>query len=184
MPENPRETLPRTPERHAVRADQPASIHLFEGFRIDGSYAYLNTKVISVSPVTLPATDPYHPAPPVEAGDPLVLSPRNKFTVTATYTLPLDESIGQLSLGATFTHSGGQVSNYSYKFPMLNNGVDIGRHPSYDLLNLNLNWNSVAGSPVDLAVFVTTVTKESIIPEYRGSFPARASRPHTSTNRA
>jgi len=32
--------------------------------------------------------------------------------------------------------------------------------PATNLLNLNFNWNSIGGSPVDLAVFATNVTDE------------------------
>ena len=43
----------------------------------------------------------------------------------------------------------------------INNGATpLGVIPAYDLINLNLNWDSVAGSPVDLALFATNVTKE------------------------
>jgi len=146
------------------------SISPFQGFRIEGSYAYLNTRVLSVATVTLPVDDPFQPSPPVEAGDPLVLSPKNKFTITASYTLPLDEALGRLSVGATLTHSDSQVSNYSYKFPALTNGVDIGRLPGYDLLNLNMNWLSVAGSPVDFSLFVTNLTKEKFFTRIPGIY--------------
>jgi outer membrane receptor protein involved in Fe transport len=32
--------------------------------------------------------------------------------------------------------------------------------PSLDLLNLNLNWNSIAGSPVDVSLFAVNVTNK------------------------
>jgi iron complex outermembrane receptor protein len=37
-------------------------------------------------------------------------------------------------------------------------GKDYGYVPSTDLLNLNLNWNAIAGGPVDVALFATNVT--------------------------
>ena len=101
----------------------------------------------------------------IAPGAPLVLSPRNKFTVTGTYTLPLAESIGRISFAATFTHSDKQISTYDYYGTLgaparTAFGADFGTLAPRDLLNLNLSWNGVGGLPVDLAVFVTNVTDE------------------------
>ena len=40
----------------------------------------------------------------------------------------------------------------------------------YDLLNLNLNWNSVAGGPLDFALFATNVTNEKYLAIVGGSY--------------
>ena len=45
-------------------------------------------------------------------GDPLALSPKHKLAVGATYTLPLDESIGKLSIGGSVTYRTKMLSNY------------------------------------------------------------------------
>ena len=61
-----------------------------------------------------------------------------------------------MSLGATFTHTDRQLSNYSDRnVPAL---ASLGYLPSTDLLNLNFNWSSIAGKPIDLAFFATNVT--------------------------
>ena len=45
-------------------------------------------------------------------GDSLALSPKHKVTVSANYTLPLDESIGRITLGANYIYTGKQITNY------------------------------------------------------------------------
>ena len=41
-----------------------------------------------------------------------------------------------------------------------NDTTPFGFMPESSLVNLNLNWNAVLGSTVDLAAFVTNLTKE------------------------
>lgn len=78
--------------------------------------------------------------------------PKHRVSATATYTLPLDESIGRLSVGATYVYTASQVAVLSSPLGVL---------PESHLLNLNANWENVAGSPVDLAFFMTNVTNKA-----------------------
>jgi iron complex outermembrane receptor protein len=50
-------------------------------------------------------------------------------------------------------YSSSYLSQYSSRA-----GVD-----AFTLLNLNLNWENVAGSPVDLGLFATNVTKQEYV---------------------
>lgn len=137
-----------------IEAD--ASISPFAGLRLDASYAYLNTKLISITP---PTPIPVYYASlesSADVGQPLVLSPKNKFTVTGTYTLPLDESIGRVSLSATFTHTD---KNKAFSATLAPNNII----PAANLLNLNADWNSVLGQPIDLSFFMTNVTNQKLI---------------------
>jgi iron complex outermembrane receptor protein len=86
-------------------------------------------------------------------GSDLPLTPHNKYTIGASYKLPLDDSIGTITLSGTFTHQGTTLGNTT-SLPAYQ------RLPAQDNLNLNLNWNSVAGLPVDFSFFATNVTKE------------------------
>lgn len=45
---------------------------------------------------------------------PIKQSPKNRYSLTGTYTLPLDEKVGTVSLSATFTHTDKQRSTYTY----------------------------------------------------------------------
>lgn len=130
------------------------SVTLFDSLKLDAGYSYLNSKLQEVNVPSNPSTlyRPIEPArlPPV--GSDLPLTPHHRFTATATYTLPLDESIGELSIGATYVHTSSQLAGLLVS--------PYNEMPSSDLVNLNVNWNSVAGAPVDLAFFVTNLTKE------------------------
>jgi iron complex outermembrane recepter protein len=152
-----------------------ASLSPFQGLQIDMGYAYLDTKVREIA--TLAAQGPFTSFIPggARVDMPLTFVPKNKVTITGTYTLPLDESVGKISIGGTFTHVDAQQASYQAydcQFGTVGNlgtggcnrrgvlGYDIGRLPALNLVNLNINWTSVAGSPVDLAVFVTNLTKQ------------------------
>ncbi|MFT3965372.1 MAG: TonB-dependent receptor [Sphingobium sp.] len=128
-----------------------ASITPFTGFTLDVGYAHLDTKLKSI---TLPAPPVGFTAlttPP--PGGPLPLTPRNKYSITANYVLPLDESVGRIAFGATFTHQDGS-------FGSPNSAPQYQWLPPQNNLNLNLNWTGVMDSQVDLGLFVTNITKE------------------------
>jgi iron complex outermembrane receptor protein len=128
-----------------------ASARLFEGFKVDASYAYLNTKLVSIVPPPLPVF--YSQLIPVATvGGPLAQSPKNRVTLTATYTLPLDDSIGRISIGGTFTHTDANQVHTQFFAPTTY------KIKAIDQLNLNADWNSVGGMPVDLSFFMTNVT--------------------------
>jgi iron complex outermembrane receptor protein len=132
-----------------------ASVSPFNGLKLDVGYAYLNTKLISITPPPVPV---YYARLDASAtpGETLALTPENKVTVTGTYTLPLDESIGHVSLGATFTHADANRAIASTLAP--NNIV-----PAADLLNVNVDWQSAFGKPIDLSFFMTNVTNQKLI---------------------
>jgi iron complex outermembrane receptor protein len=135
-----------------------SSITPFKGFMLDGSYTYLNTRIQQLQSFPTPTGALYVLDGAQRVGDPLALSPKNKYTLTATYTLPLGDPIGKISLGATFTHTDSQLSNYSDRNSTFAVFQNLGNLPATDLLNLNLAWNSVWSKPFDLAFFVTNVT--------------------------
>jgi iron complex outermembrane recepter protein len=130
-----------------------ASARLFEGFKLDVSYAYLNTRLQSIVP---PVTPIFFSQliPVADAGGTLAQSPKNRITLTATYRLPLAESIGDISLGATFTHTD---ANKIHEQRFSPNFFAV---KAIDQLNLNVDWKSVAGSAIDLAFFMTNATNQ------------------------
>ena len=87
-------------------------------------------------------------------GSPLPYSPKHKLTLSANYTLPLDESIGEVSVGATYVYTSKQIVNVTSPFGTLK---------SSDLLNVNATWQDVVGQPIDLSFFMTNVTNEKTI---------------------
>jgi iron complex outermembrane receptor protein len=133
-----------------------------EGLRLGFNYAYLNATIRSIAPIT--TTDPnYTPATSATTpGSPLWLSPKNKYVVSADYTLPLSSRIGRVTFGASFIHTDEQLTTYDYQNPTVvaEFGGNLGTLPASNLLNLYLNWESIAGSPVDLSLFATNVTQD------------------------
>ncbi len=132
-----------------------ASISPFTGLKIDAGYAYLNAKLISI---TVPVPPVYYSilSPSAAAGDTLALSPKNKLTLTGTYTLPLDESIGRVSFSATYSHTD---ANSAFSNTLAPNNI----LPAANLVNLNVDWQSAFGRPIDLAFFMTNVTNQKLI---------------------
>jgi iron complex outermembrane recepter protein len=82
--------------------------------------------------------------------------------VTGTYTLPLDESLGELSVGATYVYTAKSFYSHSADLAFERGEIPFNSSilPSSSLLNLNLTWNKVGGSPIDLGLFATNVTNE------------------------
>jgi iron complex outermembrane receptor protein len=142
-----------------------SSINPFEGFWIDGSYAYLDTKITEIAPIV--SNDPaFVVSISIPQGAPLFYAPKHKLSMTARYSLPVDESVGEVTFAATYTYTAKRLGSYAYDLRTASGaatrnlfaGADYGTLPSFSLLNLNFNWKGVAGSPLDLAVFATNVT--------------------------
>ncbi|TAK99458.1 MAG: TonB-dependent receptor [Rhodospirillaceae bacterium] len=144
-----------------IEADGSA---LFGNFRLEAGYAYLDAKVTGVS---VPVCDntrfncaqaSFLSTP----GSTLPFAPKNRITLTGTYTLPLDEKVGKVSVGATFTHTDSQSVNHSDDAAFAAGAIPFNASldPATDLLTLNLNWNDIGGRPVDLNVFATNVTDQ------------------------
>lgn len=131
--------------------EMDGSLLLFQGLRLDASYAYLDTKLGSL---TLPETPVgFTSLRSVPIGGQLAFTPKHKVVLNAGYTLPLDESIGSITLSGTYT----------YQTKMFGSSVSSARYqwlPSQEQVNLNLSWNSIGGMPIDVAGFVTNLTKE------------------------
>lgn len=130
-----------------------ASATVLRNLRLDLGYTYLNTELKSLTLPSIENTPFISITASAELGGPLSFSPKNRLTASATYTLPLDESVGEVSIGATFTHTDSQRATAPAVSPLY-------LLPATDLLNLNFDWKDVLGSPFDLSAFVTNVTNE------------------------
>ncbi len=131
--------------------------------RLDVGYAYLDAKVLGGS---VPFCDNTRydcaNASYLTAGSRLPFSPKNRITMTGTFTLPVDESFGHIAVSATYTHTDSQYNSHSDDVAFAQGAIpyNAGITPATNLVNLNLNWRDVARSPIDVAVFVTNLTKE------------------------
>jgi len=134
-----------------------ASLDLFDVLKIDASYAFLDSRIEAIDSSKFPTSyGPQGTAFPfynvirsvgTVVGGRFGLLPSNKLTITGTVRIPIDESAGKLTIGATYSYS----DEYDYT------SGRFGTVPPVSLVNANLNWKSVAGSPVDLSVFATNL---------------------------
>jgi len=150
-------------------AEVDASVLFFDSLRFDAGYTYLNTKITAGGARALRGDgselgqlivgSPFGEISPTSVvGSAFANTPKHRLTLTGTYTLPLDESVGNISFGATWVHTSSSVNDYSV--PAFVDGIAVGFTPSNDIINLNLDWKGIAGSSIDAAVFVTNLTKE------------------------
>jgi iron complex outermembrane recepter protein len=155
---------------HIYGAEVETSLEPLKGLLFTLDYTYLRTKIVSIAPLV--SSDPHYVlGESITAGDPLVLSPRNKIAISGSYALPLSADIGKISVGTTFTHTDRQLANYDYyNAPTIiaANGGNFGQLGNRDLLDLNGTWQSILGSSLDLSVFGTNITNEHYYSFYAG----------------
>lgn len=129
-----------------------AAISPFAGFDLSASYGYLNTKLKELTPVTIPPGSLYNFVLFTSLqGEPLPYSPKHQAAVTASYTLPLPESVGKVTLSGTYSYRSKLITTYTSA---------EGTLKPLSLLDASLNWESVLGSPVDLGLFATNLTNK------------------------
>ncbi len=134
-------------------AEVEATLLPHELFRIDISYGYLDTNLDQLDTVENPDPALYLLVlPQAEQGGPLPRAPEHKYSITGSYSLPLSADLGAFNIAATYSYTD-EIS------------VGPGRPiiDDYDIVNVNANWNSVLGSPLDLALFVTNATDEEYV---------------------
>ncbi len=135
-----------------------------QGLRLQAAYAYLNSKILALDP--LPVVPAFFPGTHLTAvGFELPYTPRHKLILDASYTLPLDESIGEITVGTTYSYTSRQFYQGPNNAPV---AAFLGPAPlsevyniqGYGLWNLNATWNKLAGSDVDLSFFMTNVANK------------------------
>jgi iron complex outermembrane receptor protein len=155
---------------HIYGAEVSSSLEPVTGLVFSLDYTYLRTEITAIDPLV--SSDPHYVlGESIVAGDPLVLSPRNKISISGAYTLPLSQSIGRIIVGTTFTHTDRQLANYDYLNEpniIADNGGNFGQLGNRDLLDLNATWQSILGSALDLSLFGTNVTNQHYYTFYAG----------------
>ncbi len=172
-----------------------AGVTLFDLLHLNASYAYLNTKLIEVVDVsafvlaknaTLLGLD----LRPVPVGSVIPNAVPHKLVLSGTLDLPVPDSWGKLSVGATMVYTSkyravsdppvlvncslsptGATQTVNTNINAFACGAatppqfapgEYGVLPSSKVVNLNVNWNKVGGAPVDLSFFVTNLTNEKV----------------------
>jgi iron complex outermembrane receptor protein len=79
--------------------------------------------------------------------------PPIKFGLNTRYRLPLNERIGEISASATFSWQSRNGDHSQVQ----------GIQDQFGILNLNLNWDHIAGGPVDATFFMTNATNKTYV---------------------
>lgn len=143
-----------------------ASASPFEDLRIDVAYSYLNSllqqfngaaydaQAAAAGPSIIPTTTQGYELPE---------TPKNKATITATYTLPIPENYGNLSVAGT----------YVYEDKMITTAPSLDPTPyagPMRLLNFSINWISIFGSQINGSLFMTTALNEKDVTFIEGLY--------------
>ncbi len=84
---------------------------------------------------------------PLGTETPFLYVPKWQYGITGTYHLPLDESWGDIALSATY-------SWYGHEYNSVSPGEIYMIAPSYDLLDVRVDWTDVLSYPVDVSFFM------------------------------
>lgn len=141
------------------------TVMLSDNFSINASYAYLDTEVDKMIMPQPPYPDGVFvfSGTSTREGDPLSYSPKNSLVISANYLLPVDDSLGDITASVTYVYNDDVAA-------VSPNASPLGTLPSYELVNFNLNWARVAGSPVDIAFFVTNAFDEKYRTNLTGNY--------------
>ncbi|MBV9842927.1 MAG: TonB-dependent receptor [Sphingomonadaceae bacterium] len=128
------------------------------GLNIGGTFAYTDAKFKKGGYVPGTATDPCNPTlNPIIGFCPynrFNSTPKFQYTLNANYTLPLDPSIGKVTIGGNYYHqSSVALTDTSAQNP---DAIE----PGYGLLDVNVTWANVMQQPIDLGFFMTNVTNK------------------------
>ena len=103
---------------------------------------------------------------PTDAGansndPPFLYTPKIQYAVTGTYHLLIDESLGDVAVSATY-------SWYGHQYLSVQAGEIYPIQPSYDQLDLRVDWTNAFSYPVDLGFFMTNALDSTHVV---GGFP-------------
>ncbi|MFC4313849.1 TonB-dependent receptor [Steroidobacter flavus] len=86
---------------------------------------------------------------------PFARAPKNVYTIGARYTVPMDSSRGDVSVGSSFYH----IDAYSAVDDVIPGVTGVAAR---ELVNADVSWNAVLGSRFDVSAYVTNLLdKES-----------------------
>ncbi|MCX7865193.1 MAG: TonB-dependent receptor, partial [Novosphingobium sp.] len=147
-------------ETYGIEAD--LMIEPVEWFRLEAAYSYNKTKLKKIDFASIQnALTPFGLiVRPLPVGSAIPLAVPHAFNATATFKLPVPESVGEISLSGTIVH----MSSFRAvaEDPGLLLDGKVGVLPKRTFGNINLNWKNIGGGPVDAAISVTNVTNEKI----------------------
>ncbi len=134
---------------HATDIDTNGAAGTLEGAELE--VTVLPVEGVEISPHASYLYTHYDKYPLVEGAatvPPFFFDPKWQVGVTGTYHLPFDESVGDVSISATYSFEGQQYIAAPGEdiFPII---------PSHSTLDVRADWHNVFGRPFDLAFFMT-----------------------------
>lgn len=133
----------------------------FEGMTLGATWAYTDAHYVNnLSPSELEIACPSNPLTNPVAGigfcplNPLPSTPKHMINLSAQYTLPLPENVGEVTIGGSWYHRSEFPEFYT---------LPGQRVAPLSLLNLDVTWRQVLGSRVDATLFATNVTNKTYI---------------------
>jgi iron complex outermembrane recepter protein len=165
-------------------------IELFHGFTLGLAYTYLDSEVEEAEHLIVAGNPACGGGPAFRStcvaggttaalvGFPTTFSPKHQGSATASYRLPIPETAGDLTISATYNYT----HDYLAVMPAatlaelavpgrVNPFAEI---PSYETVNLSVNWDKIAGSNFDAAVFATNLFDEEYYTFVAGQFVSSA----------
>jgi iron complex outermembrane receptor protein len=152
------------------------TIALTRNLSLQLNYAYTNPKYDDWTEV---GSDPINPTAPVAqqifptvdlSSTPFHFTPKHSASGTATYTVPLANANEELSFSATASYRSGvwinalQTSAAIERIIAEAPGViSFLRQEAYTTLDLNLGWNGIRGSALDIAGYVKNATNKEYV---------------------
>ena len=135
---------------HAASLETNAASAQLEGAEFEGTF--IPVQGVEISPHASYLYSHYDQYPAVFGAQgtkpPFFYEPKFQFGVVGTYHLPVDESVGDIAISADY-------SWYGQQYVTATIGEPYNIQPSYDQLDLNVNWTNVFTYPVDAGFFMT-----------------------------
>ncbi len=121
-----------------------AKLNPIKSVELSGIYAYSNSRY-----------DRYlSPSQGNLSGLPFTGGPRNQYSATGTYHLPIGAHLGDATISATYSWQGHiQISDRELG----------GIIPAHGLLDLRMDWNNIGQRPIDASFFMTNATDQLYI---------------------
>src|SRR5579883_2509501 len=143
-------TLRGTPPARRSKAEFDGTFIFLKNFELSPQFSYVYARY-----------DQYPPDAGTVAKPPFLYFPKLKYSIAGTYHIPMDESLGNISVTAIYSFNGQQYDSNLV-------GEPFNITPSHDQLDMRIDWNNVLGRSIDAAFFMTNVTDNTYV---AGVFP-------------
>jgi iron complex outermembrane receptor protein len=132
------------------------TLKLLEDLTFNLGYTYLETNLDSAN---FPSVPGWHNSPAAVEGEHLTFSPRHTVITGLSYRFPFPVEVGDITAGATYTFTSSQNSS-STKVAENENASPLAELGARQLVNLNIGWKEIYGSPFDASFFMTNALNE------------------------